>query len=96
MGCNFRCKFCHNWHLSQRSLEDIEHYYFPPESVVALALKNKLKTISFTYNDPIAFYEYVYDIAQYRKINDFSEQWLRDGESDNNVKSSGTLHHPIN
>ena len=68
-GCNFRCKFCHNWHLSQRSLEDMHYYYFPPESVVAMALKRKIKTISFTYNDPIAFYEYMYDIAQLAKAN---------------------------
>ena len=66
-GCNFRCKFCQNWHLSQRSLEDMEHYYFPPESVVVMALKKKIKTISFTYNDPISFYEYMYDIARIAK-----------------------------
>ena len=26
-GCNFRCKFCHNWHLSQRSIEEMEYTY---------------------------------------------------------------------
>ncbi|MCX7785567.1 MAG: AmmeMemoRadiSam system radical SAM enzyme [candidate division WOR-3 bacterium] len=66
-GCNFRCKFCHNWHLSQRSIEDMDWIHLPPESVVALALKKQIKTISFTYNDPIAFYEYVYDIAKLAK-----------------------------
>ena len=26
-GCNFRCKFCHNWHLSQRSIEEMEYVF---------------------------------------------------------------------
>jgi pyruvate formate lyase activating enzyme len=26
-GCNFRCKHCHNWHLSQRSIEEMEIVY---------------------------------------------------------------------
>ncbi len=68
-GCNFRCKFCHNWHLSQKSIEEMDYIELPPESVVALALKRNIKTISFTYNDPIAFYEYMYDITRLAKTH---------------------------
>lgn len=67
-GCNFRCKFCHNWHLSQRSFEEMEYYYdFPPEKVVEEAIRLGIPTISSTYNEPIAFYEYVYDTAREAK-----------------------------
>ncbi|MFN3551152.1 MAG: AmmeMemoRadiSam system radical SAM enzyme [Endomicrobiia bacterium] len=66
-GCNLKCKHCHNWHLSQVSPNDIDKYYLPPQTVVEIALKNNIKTISFTYNDPIVFYEYVYDIAKLAK-----------------------------
>ncbi len=67
-GCNFRCSFCHNWHLSQRSLEEMYQYYeYSPEDIIKLARKYKCPTISFTYNEPIAFYEYVYDIAKLAK-----------------------------
>jgi pyruvate formate lyase activating enzyme len=36
-SCNNRCKFCQNWHLSQRSFEEIEHYNLSPERTVDLA-----------------------------------------------------------
>lgn len=66
-GCNFRCSFCHNWHLSQRSLEEIDYRFFSPEEIVKLAIKRRCSTISFTYNEPISFYEYMYDIARVAK-----------------------------
>lgn len=67
-GCNFRCKFCHNWHLSQRSIEEMEYVYeITPEEAVDIALRRKIPTLSFTYNEPTSFYEYVYDIARLAK-----------------------------
>ncbi len=64
-GCNFRCKFCHNWHLSQRSIEEMDYVYdLSPEDAVALAIEKKIPTLSFTYNEPTSFYEYMYDIAK--------------------------------
>ncbi len=67
-GCNFRCKFCHNWHLSQRSIEEMEYTYdLPPAEAVAIAERKSIPTISFTYNEPTSFYEYVYDIARIAK-----------------------------
>lgn len=63
-GCNFRCKFCHNWHLSQRPIEDMDALFdVTPEKAISLATRNKAPTISFTYNEPTSFFEYAYDIA---------------------------------
>jgi pyruvate formate lyase activating enzyme len=36
-SCNNRCKFCQNWHLSQRSFEEIDHIAITPEQTVELA-----------------------------------------------------------
>ncbi len=67
-GCNFRCKFCHNWHLSQRSIEDMDYIYeLTPEDGVDIAIRKKIPTLSFTYNEPTSFYEYVYDMAKVAK-----------------------------
>lgn len=64
-GCNFRCKFCHNWHLSQRTLEEIGYFYeLPPRKVVELAQSRGVPSISFTYNEPTIFYEYMYDVSK--------------------------------
>lgn len=64
-GCNNRCKHCHNWHLSQRTPEELDAYAttVTPEEIVALALQHGCDAVSFTYNEPIIFYEYMYDVA---------------------------------
>lgn len=74
-GCNFKCKHCHNWHLSQQQLEEVQHYYFPPEKIVKFAKEKNIPTISFTYNDPISFYEYMYDIAKIAKSKGIRIIW---------------------
>jgi pyruvate formate lyase activating enzyme len=79
-GCNFRCRFCHNWHLSQRSIEEMGYCYdLPPEEVVRIALEREIPTISFTYNDPISFYEYVYDVARLAKEKGLRILWHSNG-----------------
>lgn len=67
-GCNFRCSFCQNWHLSQRSIEEMDYVMsITPQRAVEIAIEKNIPTLSFTYNDPISFYEYVYDIAKLAK-----------------------------
>jgi len=79
-GCNFRCRHCHNWHLSQRSIEEMAYVYdLMPEKAVEQALKNKIPTMSFTYNEPTSFYEYVYDIAKLAKEKGLRIIWHSNG-----------------
>ena len=79
-GCNFRCKFCQNWQLSQRSIEEMPFTYdLPPKDVVRMAINREIPTLSFTYNDPISFYEYVYDIARLAKEKGLKILWHSNG-----------------
>ena len=79
-GCNFRCRHCHNWHLSQSSIEELGYAYnLPPEEAVRTALEEKIPTISFTYNEPTSFYEYVYDIAILAKKKGLKILWHSNG-----------------
>ncbi len=79
-GCNFRCRHCHNWHLSQRSIEEMVHIYnLTPLEVVELALRKNIPTISFTYNEPISFYEYVYDVSKLAKQKGLKVIWHSNG-----------------
>lgn len=79
-GCNFRCKFCQNWHLSQRSLEEMDYTYeLLPADAVRLAIDKKIPTLSFTYNEPISFYEYVYDTAKLAKERGLRILWHSNG-----------------
>lgn len=68
-GCNFRCIFCHNWHLSTKNIEDLDAEYLPPENAVSKTKELGCTSISFTYNEPTVFYEWVYDVAKLAKKN---------------------------
>ncbi|HSV31754.1 MAG TPA: radical SAM protein, partial [Atribacteraceae bacterium] len=62
-SCNFRCKQCHNWHITQRGPEEVRSLTFSPEEVVAEALRRGSRSISHTINEPTVFFEFMYDIS---------------------------------
>ncbi|HPD18406.1 MAG TPA: AmmeMemoRadiSam system radical SAM enzyme [Candidatus Goldiibacteriota bacterium] len=62
-GCNLRCSFCQNWALSQFNPEESNQQIIMPQQIVELAKKNNCASISYTYSEPVTFYEYVYDTA---------------------------------
>ena len=63
VGCNLGCRFCQNWEISQALPEDVPPYELPPERVVDEALRYGCSSISYTYTEPIIFYEYMFDTA---------------------------------
>ncbi len=62
-GCNFDCKFCQNYEISQARPEETANFDMPAELVVAAAKKTGCKSIASTYVEPTIFYEYMYDIG---------------------------------
>jgi pyruvate formate lyase activating enzyme len=66
-GCNFQCKFCQNWEISQASPEEVYSVDFPPEMVVEKAKEAKAHSIASTYVEPTIFYEYMWDVGQLAK-----------------------------
>ncbi len=62
-GCNVNCKFCQNWQISQVRPEQVRHFDLPPTAVVNAALKFDCPSISYTYTEPIVFFEYMYDTS---------------------------------
>ncbi len=63
-GCNFSCKFCQNWEISQTTPDDAYNYDLPPEKVVALARQYNCKSIASTYVEPTIFMEYMLDVGR--------------------------------
>jgi len=63
-GCNFECKFCQNWEISQVRPEQIPATDLPPKRLVAIAKARRGPTLAFTYSEPTVFYEYVHDGAR--------------------------------
>jgi pyruvate formate lyase activating enzyme len=60
-GCNLACLNCQNWSISQASPKETRNYSLMPEKVTEQAVSNNCRSISYTYSEPITFYEYVYD-----------------------------------
>jgi len=66
-GCNFMCRFCQNWTISQSRRDEIFGEFFTPEEVVKEAKKYGADGISYTYNEPTVFYEFMLDTAKIAK-----------------------------
>ena len=62
-GCNFQCKFCENWEISQAFPEEVYSYGISPGIVVKKAKEMGAHSIAYTYAEPTIFYEYMVDVA---------------------------------
>jgi len=65
-GCNFRCRFCQNWEISQmvREYHLIAGEKATPTELVEIAQRTGSRTIAYTYTEPTIFFEYAYDTAR--------------------------------
>jgi pyruvate formate lyase activating enzyme len=59
-GCNLRCSFCQNWEISQ---EYTGTMFVKPEMMVEEAQRRGLIGISYTYTEPLIWFEYVKDCS---------------------------------
>lgn len=66
-GCNFTCKNCQNWSISQANPEQTVNYEVSPDLLVDLALEYKIPTIAYTYTEPTIFFEYMLESAKIAK-----------------------------
>jgi pyruvate formate lyase activating enzyme len=63
-GCNFTCKNCQNYDISQARPDDTVNYDLAPQDIVDLAIKYDTPTIAYTYTEPTVFYEYMLETAK--------------------------------
>jgi pyruvate formate lyase activating enzyme len=62
-GCNFQCRFCQNWEISQFRPEQVESVEAGPERIARAARDAACPFIAYTYSEPVIYYEYVRDVA---------------------------------
>ncbi len=62
LGCNLRCAFCQNDHLS-RPDGRVSLVSFTPQEVVQAAIATGSKSVAFTYNEPVIAAETVIETA---------------------------------
>lgn len=66
-SCNFRCKHCQNWTISQSAPEQIRAMKYTPEEIVDETLRQGCQSISHSINEPTVFYEMMYDVSRIAK-----------------------------
>lgn len=67
VGCNFHCRFCQNWEISQMPRDHrgvILGQMCSPQEIVRGALDAGCETIAYTYTEPTIFFELAHDTAR--------------------------------
>ena len=64
-GCNLDCDYCQNWIYSQYQYTDPKQIYtYTTKQVIENAKANNIDILSWTYNDPAVWFEFVIDTAR--------------------------------
>lgn len=64
IGCMLECDFCQNWQTSQvKHLNPTVVKNYSPEDIINMALSSGIKILSWTYNDPVIWHEFIMDTA---------------------------------
>jgi pyruvate formate lyase activating enzyme len=64
-GCNLDCEYCQNWMYSQFQYTAPQHIHeYTSGQIIDIALANNIKVLSWTYNDPAVWFEFVMDTAK--------------------------------
>jgi len=62
-GCNLQCLYCNVYEVSQKSPAEVPRKQLFPTDVITGCNKQKIQTVAYTYTEPLAFYEYMFDTA---------------------------------
>ncbi len=79
VGCNFRCKHCQNWDISQADLSFPYLKNLPVERIPGLVRKYSSKGVAWTYNEPTIWYEYTYDASRIVKEKGYYSVYVTNG-----------------
>jgi pyruvate formate lyase activating enzyme len=63
-GCNFHCKFCQSWEMSQAAPEEVYAFDLPPEQAVVQAVDMRAQSVAFTFVEPVVFLEYALQVGR--------------------------------
>jgi pyruvate formate lyase activating enzyme len=80
-GCPFHCVFCQNWEIAQgpRLGLRLPAVPLPPEEAVAEALRQRVRSIAYTYVEPTVFLEYALAVARPARAAGLLNLFITDG-----------------
>ncbi|QEF94497.1 AmmeMemoRadiSam system radical SAM enzyme [Methanothermobacter sp. KEPCO-1] len=79
VGCNFRCRYCQNWSISQARIDGFPTKYISPEEAVENALRSNCTSIAWTYNEPTMWLEYTLDSAERARAEGLKTVYVTNG-----------------
>ena len=81
VGCQFQCKNCQNWQISQgpKLGGEIWGQDLAPDIIVTQAKAYHCDSISYTYTDPIVFSEYALDTMRIAQNEGIKNLWVSSG-----------------
>ena len=78
-GCNMRCDFCQNFHISQKIPESLVPGITINKIIEDALSAEKNIGIAFTYNEPIIWFEFMRDTAEMAKKEGLSAVMVSNG-----------------
>lgn len=84
LGCDFHCQYCQNWMTSQSLRDPLASTQFQtitPEEIIHIALKNQIKIITSTYNEPLITSEWSQKIFKLAKKEGLYTAYVSNGNT---------------
>ena len=78
-GCTIACLNFQNWEISQESPKKTQNVDLMPAEAVSEAVQNGCRSIAYTYSEPVAFYEYMYDTAKLARARGLKNLMISNG-----------------
>ena len=81
IGCNFLCPGCQNWEIAHANVEATlpSMTYISPKTVVQQALDKSCMGISWTYNEPVLWFEYTLETTKMAKDKGLLSNYVTNG-----------------
>jgi len=79
VGCNFRCKHCQNWNISQAIIDEAYTVDITPEEAIETTKRYNCRSIAWTYNEPTIWLEYTLDCAELAHKDDIKTVYVTNG-----------------
>lgn len=78
-GCNFSCLHCQNHNIAKVMFNQYDTYEIYPETLIQIAKDKQIDIISYTYNEPTVYFEYVLESAKLAKKNNLKNVIVTNG-----------------
>ncbi|WP_292367547.1 AmmeMemoRadiSam system radical SAM enzyme [Methanoregula sp. UBA64] len=79
IGCNFTCRHCQNWQISQADRQSARLVSISPEEGVSRAAASGCASISWTYNEPTIWHEYPLDMGMLARSRGLGTCYVTNG-----------------